>query len=206
MQDKKLTRREREKLRHRRQMLVAAIKLFSEKGYHNVSMHEIAKRAEFAIGTLYKFFKNKEDLYKALIMEKAVEYHRALIKVLSREGDVLTILKDYISVKAGIFADDVGTLRFYFAETQGASFNIKAGFDQDIRNLYNELVEQLASTLEKGIRKNVLRDLNPYYMAVALEGISNAFIFCWLEDSERHSYEATAPVIMDMFLKGVMAE
>jgi AcrR family transcriptional regulator len=206
MQDEKLPRREREKLRHRRQMLAAALKLFSEKGYHNVSMHEIAERAEFAIGTLYKFFENKEDLYKTLMMEKAAEYHHTLSGILSREGDVLAILKDYISAKAAIFADDVATLRLYFAETRGASFNIKAGLDQDIRKLYDELLEQLASTLEKGIRENVLRNLTPYYMAVALEGLTNAFLFCWLEDPERHSYEANIPVIRDIFLKGVLAE
>lgn len=187
-------------------MLAAALKLFSEKGYHNVSMHEIAERAEFAIGTLYKFFENKEDLYKTLMMEKAAEYHHTLSGILSREGDVLAILKDYISAKAAIFADDVATLRLYFAETRGASFNIKAGLDQDIRKLYDELLEQLASTLEKGIRENVLRNLTPYYMAVALEGLTNAFLFCWLEDPERHSYEANIPVIRDMFLKGVLAE
>jgi AcrR family transcriptional regulator len=206
MQDEKLPRREREKLRHRRQMLAAALKLFSEKGYHNVSMHEIAERAEFAIGTLYKFFENKEDLYKTLMMEKAAEYHHTLSGILSREADVLAILKDYISAKAAIFADDVATLRLYFAETRGASFNIKAGLDQDIRKLYDELLEQLASTLEKGIRENVLRNLTPYYMAVALEGLTNAFLFCWLEDPERHSYEANIPVIRDIFLKGVLAE
>ena len=207
MQDKKLSRRERERLRHRRQMLAAALALFSEKGYHNVSMHEIAKEAEFAIGTLYKFFKNKEDLYKALMMEKAAEYHRTLSGILSREADVLTIINDYISAKAEFFADDVVTLRLYFAETRGASFNIKAGLDQDIRKLYyDELVEQLASALEKGVLQNVLRELNPYYMAVALEGITNAFLLCWLEDPERHSYEANVPLIRDMFLKGVLAE
>ncbi len=206
MGKKKLSRREMDKLRHRRQMLAAALDLFSLKGYHNVSMHEIAERAEFAIGTLYKFFKNKEDLYKSLMMEKAAEYHHTLSEVLSREGDVLTILKDYISAKAGIFADDVATLRLYFAETRGASFNIKAGLDQDIRKLYDELLEQLASTLEKGIRENVLRNLTPYYMAVALEGLTNAFLFCWFEDTERHSYEANIPVMRDMFLKGALAE
>ena len=58
MKQIKLSRREREKLRHRKEMLDAALKLFSEKGFHNVSMHEIAQKAEFAIGTLYKFFKN----------------------------------------------------------------------------------------------------------------------------------------------------
>ena len=206
MQEEKLTRREREKLMHRNQMLDAALNLFSERGYHNVSMQEIAERSEFAIGTLYKFFKNKEDLYKALIMEKAAEYHLTLSRVLSRAGDIFTILSDYISAKSEIFADDVATLRLYFAETRGASFNIKAGLDRDIRKLYDELVRQLALAMEKGIREKVLRKMDPFYMAVSLEGLTNAFLFCWLEDQERHAYEENVPVIRDIFLKGVLAK
>ena len=206
MQDEKLPRREREKLRHRREMLAAALDLFSEKGYHNVSMHEIAKRAEFAIGTLYKFFKNKEDLYKALMMEKAEEYHRVLMGVLAEEDDVLTVLEDYIAAKVRLFTDNLASLRLYFAETRGASFNIKAGLDQDIRKLYDKFVMRLASVLETGVRKKVFRKIDPYYMAVALEGLTNAFLFCWLEDPEQHPYEANVPLIRGMFFKGVLAE
>ena len=206
MQEVKLSRREREKLRHRRQMLAAALELFSEKGFHNVSMHEIAKRAEFAIGTLYKFFKNKEDLYKALMMEKAEEHHRVLMGVLSEENDVMTVIEDYIAAKARLFADNLATLRLYFAETRGASFNIKAGLDQDIRKLYDKFIMRLASVLETGIRRKVFREMDPYHMAVALEGLTNAFLFCWLEDPEQHPYGANAPVIRDMFLKGVLAK
>ena len=206
MQDENLPRREREKLSHRRQMLDAAIELFSEKGYHNVSMHEIAERAEFAIGTLYKFFDNKEDLYKALMMEKAEEYHRALMGVLAKEDDVLTVLEDYIATKARLFTDSLASLRLYFAETRGASFNIKAGLDQDIRKLYDKFVMRLASVLEAGVRKKVFRKIDPYYMAVALEGLTNAFLFCWLEDPEQHPYEANVPLIRDIFFKGVLAE
>ena len=44
MDVKALPRRERQKLRQREELLVAALELFSEKGYHNVSMHEIAQR------------------------------------------------------------------------------------------------------------------------------------------------------------------
>jgi len=206
MQEEKLSRREREKLRHRRQMLAAALELFAEKGFHNVSMHEIAKRAEFAIGTLYKFFKNKEDLYKALMMEKAEEYHRVLMGVLSEENDVMTMIEDYIAAKARLFADNLAALRLYFAETRGASFNIKAGLDQDIRKLYDKFIMRLASVLETGIRKKVFREMDPYHMAVALEGLTNAFLFCWLEDPEQHPYGANIPVIRDMFLKGVLAK
>ena len=206
MQDEKLSRRERDKLKHRSEVLATALDLFSEKGYHNVSMHEIAKRAEFAVGTLYMFFKNKEELYKALIMEKAVEYHRILNGVLSKENDLLTILEEYISTKAKIFAESIATLRLYFGETHGVSFNIKAGLDQDIRKLYDELVEHLSSVLERGIRENVLREVNPYYLAVALEGITNAFLFCWLEDPDRHPYEANISLIKELFLKGCIAK
>jgi TetR/AcrR family transcriptional regulator len=206
MQEVKLSRREREKLRHRRQMLAAALDLFSEKGFHNVSMHEIAKKAEFAIGTLYKFFKNKEDLYKAIMMEKAEEHHRVLMGVLSEENDVTTVIEDYIAAKTRLFADNLATLRLYFAETRGASFNIKAGLDQDIRKLYDKFIMRLASVLETGVRRKVFRKMDPYHMAVALEGLTNAFLFCWLEDPEQHPYEANVPVIKDMFLKGVLAK
>jgi len=205
MENRKLPRRQREKLRQRREMLAAALELFSEKGYHNVSMHEIAERAEFAIGTLYRFFKNKEDLYKALMMEQAEKFHRVLMDVLAREGDVLAVVEDFIGAKAQLFADNLPVLRLYFAETRGASFNIKAGLDQDIRNLYEKLMARLASVLETGIREKVFRRADPYHLAVALEGLTNAFLFCWMEEPERHPYEANIPVIRDMFLKGVIA-
>ncbi len=52
MDVKTLPRREREKLRLREDLLAAALELFSESGYHNVSMREIAQRAEFAVGTV----------------------------------------------------------------------------------------------------------------------------------------------------------
>ena len=44
MAEQTLPRREREKLKQRQEMLAAALDLFSEKGYHNVSMHEIAEK------------------------------------------------------------------------------------------------------------------------------------------------------------------
>ena len=86
MEDQKLPRREREKLRQRQEMLAAALDLFSQKGYHNVSMHEIAEKAEFAIGTLYKFFQNKEDLYKALVLEQCDKFEDALTQAIETAG------------------------------------------------------------------------------------------------------------------------
>ncbi|MCK4235889.1 MAG: TetR/AcrR family transcriptional regulator [Candidatus Krumholzibacteria bacterium] len=206
MKERNLSRKEKERLWRRRHMLSSALELFAEKGYHNISMHKIAKKAEFAIGTLYKFFRNKEDLYKALVTEMATDYNRILTEVLAGEEDTLTVIRSYISVKSDFFADRITSLRLYLAETRGASFNIAAGLDRDMLKLYNELVERLAAVMEVGIKRNVLRRMDPYYMAISLEGITNAFLFCWLENPERHSYEENIPMISELFLKGSMAE
>lgn len=206
MSTRTLPRREREKLRQRDELLAAALELFSAKGYHNVSMQEIAEKAEFAVGTLYKFFRDKEDLYKVLIKTKAEEFHAVLKEVLKRSDseDVLTVLKNYVAAKAALLTGGAAMLRLYFAETQGASFNIKAGLDREILKLYDDLLARLAAVFQAGVRRKIFRALNPYYMAVALEGLTNAFLFCWIEDPERHPYEANVSLIKDMFFAGVL--
>ena len=206
METKSLPRRERDKIRQRDEMLAAALELFPESGYHNVSMHQIAQKAEFAIGTLYKFFKNKEDLYKALMMATAERYHRTLKEVLGGKEEVLAVLENYVAAKARIFADNLSALRLYFAETRGASFNIRAGLGKDIRKFYDELVEELSAVFERGVRTKVFHPLDPRHMAVALEGVTNAFLFCWLEDPAGDPYPANIPTIRDIFLRGVLSK
>jgi TetR/AcrR family transcriptional regulator len=78
MQAVKVSRKERELQRHRWEILRVALKMFSESGFHGVTMQDIARESEFAVGTLYKFFNNKEDLYGALLMEKLRMRLRAL--------------------------------------------------------------------------------------------------------------------------------
>jgi TetR/AcrR family transcriptional regulator len=204
--NEKLPRRERENLRQRREILAAALKLFSEKGYHNVSMHEIAGEAEFGIGTLYKLFCNKEELYKALIMETAERWHAALLRVLETEGNPLRAIKRYIAARRELFSTNLPLMRLYFAETRGASFNIRAGLDQDILKLYDEGIERLAFVLEKGIRTGVFRHLDPYQMAVALDATLNAFLFQSIRGPAQFPDRGNPAIAEDIFLNGVLSK
>lgn len=61
-------RREREKLQRRNSILEAARHLFFQKGYR-ATMDEIAERAELSKGTLYLYFKSKDELYVSVIIE-----------------------------------------------------------------------------------------------------------------------------------------
>lgn len=205
MEGQVLPRREREKLRQRQEILAAAIELFSEKGYHNVSMHEIAGKAEFAIGTLYKFFRNKEDLYKALILGQADEFHNALTRAIEEPGDEVEKLRRYVKTKGEVFRANVSVIRLYFAETGGGSFNVMAGLDSEIRKRYGEFLQSLALIFESGIRSQRFeKTAEPFYLAVALDSLINAFLFLWLESPDRHPFPDNPDTILDILFRGLV--
>lgn len=64
-----LSRKERERILRRTEILGAAMDVFSEKGFSRATLEEIAERAEFGKGTLYNYFANKEELFEAVIAD-----------------------------------------------------------------------------------------------------------------------------------------
>ena len=205
MEQKKLSRKEREYRRHRQEILEAALELFSQNGFHNVSMNEIAQKAEFAVGTMYKFFENKEDLYKALVLEQADKFHRTLTAAIEGPGDEIEKIRNYTRVKGEVFTANVQMIRLHFAETRGASFNVRAGLDSEIRERYGHFLETLASVFASGMEKKRFKKIaDPYHLAVAIDSLTNAFLFLWLEAPDRHPYPENPDVILDILFKGLV--
>jgi AcrR family transcriptional regulator len=200
-----LTRREREKIRQRQEMLDAALLLFSEKGYHNVSMQEIAEKSEFAIGTLYKFFQNKEDLYKAMVLDQCDRFDLAFTQALDAAEPVTEKLRSYIQAKGDMFRENLAFVRLFLAESKGASFNLNAGLDEEVRARYTLFLEKVAEVFARGIREKIFREIAPpFTLAVVMDNILDAFLLLWLEKPEEHPYPENPDTILDILFKGLL--
>ncbi len=188
----------------RQEMLDTALDLFSQKGYHNVTMHEIANKAEFAVGTLYKFFKNKEDLYSALILEKTEGFYQTIVGALEEGDDEIDKLRKYIQARGAVFRANVPMIRLYFSEAYGESHNLFAELNMKIRQRRDETLTMIASVFASGMRKNLFkRTAEPAFLAVALEGITTAFLFKWLEEPESHPFPEDPDTILNILFKGL---
>jgi TetR/AcrR family transcriptional regulator len=206
MEDQKLPRREREKLRQRQEMLATALDLFSQKGYHNVSMQEIAEQAEFAIGTLYKFFQNKEDLYKAMVLEQCDLFEEALVQAMEQPEDEVEKLRHYVRTKTERFRRNLPFVRLFLAESRGASFNLKASLNEEVRQRYYRFLERIAAIFASGIKsKRFKKVADPYYLAAALDSVIDASLLLWLDAPERHPYPEDPDAILDIFFRGLLA-
>jgi AcrR family transcriptional regulator len=78
-------RREREREARRQLILDAAKIVFAERGFLNATMEEIARRCELAVGTLYRYFQSKEEMYVSLLFE-AMEMFRQAIEAAQNSG------------------------------------------------------------------------------------------------------------------------
>jgi TetR/AcrR family transcriptional regulator len=71
-------RKEREKIQRRNTIIDAAEKIFFKRGIENTSMEEVAQEAELSKGTLYLYFKSKDELYRAIILRGFIILKRLL--------------------------------------------------------------------------------------------------------------------------------
>jgi AcrR family transcriptional regulator len=207
MHPKAVMRHALQRSSNRMQIMQTAVELFSERGFHKVSMRMIAEESGFSTGTLYNFFNDKEDLYSTLVKEHYHKFHDVLIDALNgQEGETeVERIRAYIKAKGRIFQNNRSMLKLYFEETKKAGSDIKTGLDAELRAIYDDVIQRLASVFEIGIQKGTFRKvMEPYYLAIALASMTNAFLFLWLEDAQKHPYEGNVERIMQLMIENII--
>lgn len=74
-------RKERQKTEMREAILAAALKLFSDKGFENVTMRNIAEEIEYSVGTIYLYFSDKDELFYELHKMGFDEFYKRQLAV-----------------------------------------------------------------------------------------------------------------------------
>ncbi|MFW6457010.1 MAG: TetR/AcrR family transcriptional regulator, partial [Planctomycetota bacterium] len=100
-----LSRKEKQHRWHRRLIIEAAEKLFSHQGFHATSMQEIAEAAEFSVGSLYKMFDSKEDLYRQIVKSRTEQYCEEAYARMDDESTPADKIRAVIDCKLDFFDD-----------------------------------------------------------------------------------------------------
>ncbi len=82
-------------------IIESAVKLFSKKGYNKVRMVDIAVHSNIAVGTLYNYYKNKRELFWAVIERQFSSLYAKLSEIISEQGnhnimEFITVLYDEV--------------------------------------------------------------------------------------------------------------
>ncbi|MGA2915210.1 MAG: TetR/AcrR family transcriptional regulator [Sedimentisphaerales bacterium] len=199
MADLKLTRKEKEKRMHKDEILEAAMNLFSAKGFHNVSMQDIASESQFAVGTLYNFFQSKEQLFGELLNECGEKIYHTIWPILTneqlREDEKLrSLVRAYNKLAEEniefirLYVSGYGTLTLLLPRNEQA---------EKIKKILDAKIEEV---IESGIRNKIFRPIDPQIAMLSLVSTIRTFIFESSADFDKAKVEQGLKKIENLFL------
>ena len=150
---------ERRKEARPHELLSAAIELFVERGFSSTRLEDVARRAGVSKGTLYLYYANKEDLFKAVVRQSIVPMlGQAEVSVAEFEGHSAQLLRNVIlswwhSVGA---TKASGISKLIFAEAD--NFPELADFYQ--KEVMSRGMRMISSMLERGVQRGEFRAIN----------------------------------------------
>ena len=203
MQTERITRKAREYLAHREEILSAAEKVFAAKGFFPTTMSDIARRAEFGTGTLYKYFKSKEELYFTLIDEKVEEINRLVKTELSQRNSTVERIKKVLRLQFVFIERNRDFFRIYISERSRFEWTVKDDLGKGLHEKMVSYIDILSEVIRQGIKKGEFRSMDPRDLAHAFVGIVNSFVFEWLISREPYPLVSKLDIVLEIFLSGV---
>ena len=185
-------------------IIQAAVRVFAEKGFYNSRVSEIAKEANVADGTIYLYFKNKDDILISLFEEEFGQIVENMRKELEKEKDVLRKIKRFAIAHLSIVSRQQ-----HLGEVLGVEVRQSSKFMKEyINKPFIEYLNLIRSIVIEGQESGLIgKDLTPGIMKRALFGALDEMARYWvLSAKKKHSVSEAALQISDVFIRGMMTE
>ena len=161
-------RKQRERERRRQQILVAAKRVFSNRGFNKATMEDIAKEAELSPGTLYLYFKNKDELYASLFL-RILHYLHIRLEHLNHNDESLSVTDRVMALKQAMYGvyqyDPLILINMFQMQSSEALKNITPELLSEIKKLSRESLYEMAKLFKEGVKMGQIIDRPPIALA-----------------------------------------
>ncbi len=187
----------------RERILRAAEALFAERGFDQSSVGEIAYRAGVNRALLYYYFRQKDDIYRQIMVEGMSLLKQVTSNVLEPGMTVREAVGVFIEAYLDMAKTHPGLVRIVYREIVGAQHQ-----DSESRAFVDEFVStiwMLRAVLERGIQAGELEPHDPTKGVISLFGLTNVFITVDYLEGASYTREEVRDHIMRVFLDGLGA-
>ncbi|MCU0577188.1 MAG: TetR/AcrR family transcriptional regulator [Desulfobacterota bacterium] len=194
--------------RRKQQILECAKKLFSKKGYHNTHVEDIHKEARIAKGTFYEYFKNKEELFIALLVKFLEDWEEAVLDTTANlvMEDIRTYYRTLIKRSLVFFQSNEDLCNIYLRVGPGTD----EVFEPYIEQFEDKMLQYVKNDLDRGVKAGVLRDdLNIELMANILLGaflrIDYYYFVLKREEKESRDLDGITDQFFNLIMEGIFS-
>ncbi|MCP4344085.1 MAG: TetR/AcrR family transcriptional regulator [Desulfobacterales bacterium] len=204
-------RKERERERRRQQIMVAAKRVFSAKGFNKATMEDIAKEAELSPGTLYLYFKNKDELFSSLSL-KVLQYLNIRLEHVINDEKGMDSTQKMEALKEAMYDvyafDPLMLINMFHLQSSETLKNLSPQLLADIKELSRNSLVTMAKIFEEGIQKGDYVDRHPVALADIMWSVFSGVIL-WEEskraiNDNKDYVKETLEIAFEIFERGIM--
>lgn len=186
-------------------ILTAAAKIFARKGFYNAKISEIAREAQVADGTIYLYFKSKDDILINLFEESMTEILGALRKRIDQPGlDALGRLEQFILFHLHLVENYPDMAELITIELRQSHKFMK----EYVPHRFFNYLDAVSDLIMEGQRQGLIRDdLDPKIMRIALFGALDEVSLQWLRASKERKFSLaeSGRQLSELFLRGLQS-
>jgi TetR/AcrR family fatty acid metabolism transcriptional regulator len=181
-------------------ILRSAIKVFAKNGFFNSKVADVASEAGVADGTVYLYFKNKDDILVSIfdhVTDQALARGRARLAKIDHPREKLhRIVEGHLE----LFAGDRDLAVVFQAELRSST----KFMEQFSATRVTEYLDLIRGVIEEGQKRGVFRrELNSTLVAKLLFGELDEMVTNWVLSRKRYNLVSMADSVVDVFVNGI---
>jgi TetR/AcrR family transcriptional regulator, fatty acid metabolism regulator protein len=192
--------REQKSSDKRGRILDAAVKVFAERGFHSATVAEIAKAAGVADGTIYLYFKGKDDLLLRLFDEKMTELLEEARREVAQEKSAPARLRRFIELHLALVERNPDLASVLIVELRQSAQFLKAADRQKLAAYVDLIAEIVREGQERG---ELLTLVSPAVAKRAVFGALDELALGFLLSGRKSNLKKTAAEVAEWFVRGL---
>ena len=181
-------------------ILEAAVKVFARQGFHQSTVAQIAKEAGVADGTIYLYFKNKDDILVQFFNFRAKQVFESFREEVDRAETSSDKLRNLVRRHLAEFQRDRDGAVVYQVETHQSSRLAEAQI-KEMSKMYRDLISEI---IEQGQQEGTIRkDLYVGLVKRFIIGGVDEVINTWLHSDGEYDLVSMADPLVELFMKGI---
>jgi TetR/AcrR family fatty acid metabolism transcriptional regulator len=184
----------------RAKILRSATKVFARNGFYHSKVSEIAREADVADGTIYLYFKNKEDILISIFEESMDEILRLTRDEIGKDQDALSRLRRFVRLHMTLMEKNPR-----LAEVIQVELRQSSKFMKEYKNVkFLEYIQFIAEMIEQGQREGLIhKEVSPAIFKRMLFGALDELALQWVLSKKRYSLTSMADQVTDIFVNGI---
>ena len=185
-----------------RRILESAIRVFAQKGFHNTKVSEIADEAQVADGTIYLYFKNKDEILIKVFEESLSQIIRRCQEELEKIPDPIERIKRFIWFHLELLEENQALAEVLQVELRQSNKFMK----EYLPSQWLAYLEIIANLIREGQKAGMIREeISPGIFKRALFGALDEISLHWVLTKKEKSYiRNSAEQLCQIFLYGVI--